>query len=244
MWQTGLCPMDTTELWSQPKYQISWLNNLCFVFFWAALLLPEGAMPWAGGGERLEGQYEGQEGFLCACSGSYSLPWTFTVAGARDGHDPVSLFLDSSSCGSSIFYSKNYENSGVYAVPLSVKSEALVSVWLTTLPSVAGYVLKIWPEVQNHHFFSVKICSVGQQSRLNLHSGHLLAQHISAAIGKHLPIGNHLFFSPDPPTSSEQWASGRKSKDQKTNSYQRKKCHMFIDFHWAMAVRAHFQTCL
>lgn len=153
MWQTGLCPMDTTELWSQPKYQISWLNNLCFVFFWAALLLPEGAMPWAGGGERLEGQYEGQEGFLCACSGSYSLPWTFTVAGARDGHDPVSLFLDSSSCGSSIFYSKNYENSGVYAVPLSVKSEALVSVWLTTLPSVAGYVLKIWPEVQNHHFF-------------------------------------------------------------------------------------------
>lgn len=92
--------------------------------------------------------------------------------------------------------------------------------------------------------FSVKICSVGQQSRLNLHSGHLLAQHISAAIGKHLPIGNHLFFSPDPPTSSEQWASGRKSKDQKTNSYQRKKCHMFIDFHCAMAVRAHFQTCL
>lgn len=68
MWQTGLCPLDTTELWSQPKYQISWLNNLCFVFFWAALLLPERAMPWAGGGKRLEGQYEGQEGFLCACS--------------------------------------------------------------------------------------------------------------------------------------------------------------------------------
>lgn len=50
------------------------------------------------------------------------------MAGAGDGHDPVSLFLDSSSCGSSIFYSRNNENSGVYAVPLSVKSEALVSV--------------------------------------------------------------------------------------------------------------------
>lgn len=53
-----------------------------------------------------------------------------------------------------------------------------------------------------------------------------------------------FFFSWQAPTSSEQWASGRKSKDQKTNSYQRKKCHLFIDFHWAMAVHAHFQTCL
>lgn len=32
MWQTQLCPLDITEMWSQPKYQISWWNNLCFVF--------------------------------------------------------------------------------------------------------------------------------------------------------------------------------------------------------------------
>lgn len=39
MWQTGLCPSDITEMCSQPKYHISWWNNLCFVF---------SGQPWGG----------------------------------------------------------------------------------------------------------------------------------------------------------------------------------------------------
>lgn len=146
MWQTRLCPLDITEMWSQPKYQISWWKKPLFCLFWAALLLPEEAMPWAGGGEKLGGQYKGQEGFICACSVPVLFPGHLLWPVPGDRHDPVSPFLDLLSCGFTYF------------TAAIMKTEAFrqflfQSSIFVTLPYVVGYVLENLQKVQIHHLF-------------------------------------------------------------------------------------------